>query len=538
MTHIDRMRQIGNVALPHEDSPLHDIIVKKLEKHNSPNVQKRVGEAFDKAFAIINAQRKNGANLPIDIELRYYLEEFNSRAWKYGLRTMPTSFNVMEAFFTYNPQLNSFFLLEEENFLIDFIDFIDYATSKDCPEKIEESLGMFEEDRIYNFSVTNNPPDIDFSLLDNSIKYAIGGVAMVKRGDEVSMILLAGEKNSDLNLPLIEEIRKIPGKSRLEYSPERVREKVRFWDDEGYWKTIILLRFDIVTMELDVKFINKDIGDSFSVLTDSIESFLSEKGEFLFPEAEDYLNEQKLKIQNYCPLFEIARTCLYLLSYVEKYTDCLLLEEHITELGHEPIKPKFFKKDKIVPQKYELRKRDVWNLKKQRNNYSSSIITYNDDFKLETSGYWKILKTNEIGQNKNGDEIHGKTWVNITKTWHETKNKPIKITNNIKVLVNSINSGFIYIMRNASHEKNIFKVGLTRRDCETRAKELSSATGVPDKYLVVEEFATVDCVLAEKLIHEKLDDYRLNNKREFFKADYSFIRETVNEIINEINCNT
>ncbi|MFK2510007.1 GIY-YIG nuclease family protein [Bacteroides fragilis] len=185
-----------------------------------------------------------------------------------------------------------------------------------------------------------------------------------------------------------------------------------------------------------------------------------------------------------------------------------------------------------------MRKRDVWNLKRQRDNYSSSIITFNDDFKLETSGYWKSLKPNEIGQNKNGDEIHGKTWVSITKTWHETENKPIKITNNIKTLVNSVNSGFIYIMRNASHEKNIFKVGLTRRDCETRAKELSSATGVPDKYLIVEEFATADCVLAEKLIHEKLDDYRLNNKREFFKANYSFIRATINEIVNEINSNT
>lgn len=538
MSHIDRMRQLGNIALPNEDSPLHDIIVKKLKKHDSPDIQKRVGEAFNKAFAIVDAQRKNGANLPIDIELRYYLEEFNSRAWKYGLRTMPVSFNVMEAFFTYNPQLNSFFLLDEEDFLIDFIDFIDYATSKDCPNKIEESLKLFDEDRIYNFTVTNNPPDIDFSLLDNKIKYAIGGVSMIKRGDEVSMILLAGEKNSDLSLPPLKETKRIPGKSRLEYSPDRVQEKVRFWDDEGYWKTIILLRFDVLTMVLDAKFINKDMGNSFSVLTDYIESFLSEKGEFLFPEAENYLNEQKVKIQNYYPLFEIARTCLHLLSYVEKYTDSLSSEEHITVLGHEPIKPRFFKKDKMVPPKYELRKRDVWNLKRQRDNYSSSIITFNDDFKLETSGYWKSLKPNEIGQNKNGDEIHGKTWVSITKTWHETENKPIKITNNIKTLVNSVNSGFIYIMRNASHEKNIFKVGLTRRDCETRAKELSSATGVPDKYLIVEEFATADCVLAEKLIHERLDDYRLNNKREFFKANYSFIRATINEIVNEINGNT
>ena len=56
-------------------------------------------------------------------------------------------------------------------------------------------------------------------------------------------------------------------------------------------------------------------------------------------------------------------------------------------------------------------------------------------------------------------------------------------------------------------KKNIFKVGLTKEIVKLGQRELSSATGVPDKYLIVEEFATADCVLAEKLIHEKLDDY-------------------------------
>lgn len=124
--------------------------------------------------------------------------------------------------------------------------------------------------------------------------------------------------------------------------------------------------------------------------------------------------------------------------------------------------------------------------------------------------------------------------MSVLKTWHEVTNEPIKITNNLKPLINSKNKGYIYIMRNASHDKDIFKVGLTRRETETRAKELYS-TGVPDKYLVAEEFETVDCVLAEKLIHQKLEKYRLNDKREFFKAQYSTIRKIVNEIVNEVN---
>ena len=67
-----------------------------------------------------------------------------------------------------------------------------------------------------------------------------------------------------------------------------------------------------------------------------------------------------------------------------------------------------------------------------------------------------------------------------------------------------------------------------------KRQELYS-TGVPDKYLVAEEFETVDCVLAEKLIHQKLEKYRLNDKREFFKAQYSTIRKIVKDILNEVN---
>ena len=533
MTRSDRMSFLNMIALPTKDNPRYDKILKSLDRHQTDEHRKDFSLRQKKAIAILEAQQKNGAGLYIDQDLRYYLEEFNSRAWNTGLRTMPSSFNVMEAFFSYQAELNTFLLLEEEDFLIDFVDFIDYVTSTDCPN-LDESVKAFEDNTIYNFNVTNNPIDIDFALENKDIKYIIGGVSIIKRVNEISVIILAGEKNSDVNIPKITELMRFPSKQEIQPSPESKMEKIRFWENKEYWKTFILLRFNIETLELEAKYVQKDLGNAFDTTTDDLEAFMYRDNKFPSEQWEQIYNEIKEKTKNYVPLFEVGRLCIHLLSYIENYEENLILEEHTTILGTEPNKPKIFKRDKLVPPSYELRKRDVWCLKKQRENYASQTITYNESFKLESDGFWKILKSNEIGEDKNGNTIHGKTWVSVLKTWHEVTNEHIKITNNLKPLINSKNKGYIYIMRNASHDKDIFKVGLTRRETETRAKELYS-TGVPDKYLVAEEFETVDCVLAEKLIHQKLEKYRLNDKREFFKAQYSTIRKIVNEIVNEVN---
>ena len=60
MSHIDRMRQLGNIALPNEDSPLHDIIVKKLKNMIHPIFKNELEKLLIKLLAIVDAQRKNG----------------------------------------------------------------------------------------------------------------------------------------------------------------------------------------------------------------------------------------------------------------------------------------------------------------------------------------------------------------------------------------------------------------------------------------------------------------------------------------------
>src|SRR5690606_5335270 len=129
------------------------------------------------------------------------------------------------------------------------------------------------------------------------------------------------------------------------------------------------------------------------------------------------------------------------------------------------------------------------------------------DINIESSGFWKKLPIDSQGKDKNGNPITGRTWVSktISGTEEPFGHGKVEITRNNTNTVNSTgNAGFIYVMRSGAHQKDVFKVGLTKRDSETRSKELSGSTSSPDHFLVVEEWFVKDCVLAEKKIHQKL----------------------------------
>jgi hypothetical protein len=76
------------------------------------------------------------------------------------------------------------------------------------------------------------------------------------------------------------------------------------------------------------------------------------------------------------------------------------------------------------------------------------------------------------------------------------------------------------------------KIGKTQRDPTERAKELSSATGVPTPFVVVYQCEFQDCYKAELFIHTKLERYRVSNNREFFQLPINIAVDTVLEAKN------
>ncbi len=101
---------------------------------------------------------------------------------------------------------------------------------------------------------------------------------------------------------------------------------------------------------------------------------------------------------------------------------------------------------------------------------------------------------------------------------------------------NKSKQGYIYILQNDSHNPYVIKIGLTRDAPEKRADQIYwRGTGVPVKFDIVVAFSVGDCVLAEKQIHQRLDTYRVNPRREFFKINPIVACEVSLETCEAIN---
>lgn len=91
--------------------------------------------------------------------------------------------------------------------------------------------------------------------------------------------------------------------------------------------------------------------------------------------------------------------------------------------------------------------------------------------------------------------------------------------------------GYIYCVSNASFKANIYKVGYTTMDLETRIKSLYK-TGVPTKFNIHFAKMVNHCYQKEQEIHGILDDkkLRLNPSREFFHCKLSTIKNIFDKV--------
>lgn len=78
--------------------------------------------------------------------------------------------------------------------------------------------------------------------------------------------------------------------------------------------------------------------------------------------------------------------------------------------------------------------------------------------------------------------------------------------------------GYIYILQNPLYGAYVVKIGLTKREPDTRARELYiGSSGVPAPFEIAVAYSVGDCRAAEKLIHKRFSAFRLNGRREFFR---------------------
>lgn len=77
--------------------------------------------------------------------------------------------------------------------------------------------------------------------------------------------------------------------------------------------------------------------------------------------------------------------------------------------------------------------------------------------------------------------------------------------------------GFVYVMSNMAMQ-DVLKVGFTTIAPSERARQLSSATGVPEPFSVEYYAEVANPKLTERLAHDRLAKFRWNESREFFRV--------------------
>lgn len=80
--------------------------------------------------------------------------------------------------------------------------------------------------------------------------------------------------------------------------------------------------------------------------------------------------------------------------------------------------------------------------------------------------------------------------------------------------------GYIYVLQNEIFPE-LLKIGFTSRALEQRVREINSATGVPNPFLLLSYFESCDPMSDESAAHHALDLYRENKSREFFRISHS-----------------
>jgi len=544
--HRARMAAIGRFALPSAGTASRAALDRVLNKlREDPQLDRDVRKQWNRARALVIAQQDNGTDLQVDATLRYFHAEFNNRTIRHGLQHMPMSFNVLEAFHQYLPEMSVFRLRRQIDYVFSVPDFLDRVTLNELPLSLNEAASYFEEGVIYNFENAVDPADLEFSIRDGA-KVGIAGFSVVKHGNEISALLLGGEE-ADLgkaseSLQNNLTLQPIPGKEAIGPAPDFKRQAVPLPSKRHLWKTLALTRFDLDSVSQHVRYVMRDCGDCYMSITNDPDCFLNEHGEFIDPSCEDTLKETSERIRTYEVLFELCSTFLYLPVYFEKFGDLATEERRKTRYGDNAGKLSYGSIRKQCPGEEKLAFRHLTVLSSTGEHFESSWSFFRaPPFRVEKSGYWRRLPPGTVGSDRQGQPVHGRTWVQKRLSWVEDEFlDAITLTRlsqrqDPQLLRTGPDPGRIYVMRSAGHPRNIFKIGSTRRRSEERAEELSQASGILDGFFVIHDWYVLNCSEAESRIHALLEPYRVNPKREFFDLPLKEIVRVIEAVVLELN---
>lgn len=533
----DRMRSLSQWVIPREWRQI-------PEDQLDPALRHAINKNYQSTVANLAAQKSNGAPFAINEELRHFSAEYSNRAMKYGLRTMPQSFNLIEAFTEYHPAEIAFFLRREVEHSFSLSAFLDYVTAPGI--KLEKKLTeeFLDEGVIYNFSNIDAENDIEL-FIEGGVLFYISGFSLVRHGTEVSLLSVLGIK-ADLSVEskrlaeknMFVSARIAPDKQQIfEDSQSQPSSAVPLVKGLAYWKCAAAVRYDLLGNTTQARAFLQDCESAYITITDDLDGFIGSDGKWLSESAQKTYENMLPQVQKYASVFDLCSMFLMIGQYFASVEADTHLTEVPTELKAIASTVKGERLKSRVGKDYWITRRTIREAPPFAALDGKTKKIGAPDFHVETKAFWKKLAPDEVGTDRRGNPISGRTWVTVHESWQQMPSPQAMRARQAKAKVyrNSPAAGFIYVLRSANHSVDTYKVGLTQRTVEERAKELSSSTASIDGFGIMRRWETADCIAAEKEIHKRLALHRLNPKREFFSASIEMISAVVDAVVSDID---
>lgn len=539
-----RLRSIGYWAIPPKWSPDYRRVIDFLGSVQTPQSREYVKQAYEIASATVAATHMNGTGLPMGEAIRYYAGEYNSRAFSHGLWVMPTSFAFAECFFEYQPSFNYFKLRPERDYIFSFTHFIDWLTSVSEENTLERLSHHMGEGVIYSFNVSEHPQVFEFSMRCGN-NLCVAGASLIRSGSEIAVLLLGGESGKQDDVEKYRNIVSHPGKEQIKPDASLQFGRVMLDGVSDRQRILAMTRFDLADKSSYFRYYAEDLGNGFLSYTDDIETMklpdgtTNEKLNKVYENSKNTLDEHQAA-------FELCKTLMALPEFAAVHSEITKLQSFETELKS---KQKSLKHQKLIKRAEPYSKvflREVREILSPREcSFSSSVTIATPEYENRTDGYWKNLLPWEAGTGKNKQATKGRTWIEVSNEMPSTNSSSSESNVTDSCIRGSSaghedvpvgpDYGFIYVMRNAQYERNIYKIGFTKRTSDVRANDLSRTSGILDYFAVMQDWEVTDCVAAEKEIHKRLASFRVTNRREFFKAPYQEIFPVIHEVVDAIN---
>lgn len=474
------------------------------------------------------AQSMGGSGLLMSRTLRHFYAEYVNRLNRYGPDSMPSSYSVVHAFTFFSDELFQFGLRPEREHLLHSDDYFRWYAANTLIHVPSILIDAMHEGVTYSYDMANDSGGYRITLKRRVL--IVAGVSLIRHGHELSCILVAGENPAR---PSDKEAQAMDAADGSYFGREQIAAdsaSSEYDVDDRYLegspefcRVIVLMQFDLKANKYGTRYVNVDLGKSYSVYTDDpdVPRDVKAKGVVL------------KNLEEYQPLVSALATLIYLpITFADE-------SAHVNE---QSFRTDFSTKtnDAAIKNAIEILKTDEYWLTRSVKclatrgdpNEISEQELISPDLESESNGFWRTLGPREIGRDKDGGAIVGRTWVGRTDMW--TASKPSKVLlNRPKSPPSGKDPGQIYVARSPAHGPDIYKVGLTRKNAETRAEQLST-TGVPLPFCIITSWDVGDCLKIETECHKRLSKYRLNPNREFFRVNLQYIAKTVTKVIEDV----